>query len=52
MQRVPYQLIIGAREAENNTVAVRMRDGEDLGAMSLSDFSNRLDEDIARLGRL
>ena len=51
IQRVPYQLIIGAREVENNTVAVRTRDGEDLGAMPLSDFAHRLDEDITRLGR-
>ncbi len=52
MQRVPYQLIVGAREQENEMVAVRTRDGEDLGAMSLSDFSERLNGDIARLGRI
>lgn len=51
MQRVPYQLIVGAREVEDNTVAVRSREGEDLGAMSLTDFSSRLREQIARLGR-
>ena len=45
MQRVPYQLIIGAREVENNTVAVRTREGKDLGVMSLSDFTDRLDDD-------
>ena len=52
MQRVPYQLIIGAREAENNMVAVRTRGGEDLGLRSLSDFTDRLNEDIACLGRV
>ena len=51
MQRVPYQLILGAREAENNTVAVRTRDGEDLGAMTLDAFVSRLEEDIACHGR-
>ncbi len=51
IQRVPYQIIIGAREAENNTVAVRTRDGEDLGAMSLEDFISRLNNDIACHGR-
>lgn len=51
MQRAPYQLIVGAREVEDNTVAVRSREGEDLGAMSLADFSSRLREQIARLGR-
>jgi len=48
MQRIPYQLIIGAREVENNTVAVRTRDGEDLGAMPLSDFTGRLKRENAR----
>ncbi len=51
MQRVPYQIILGAREQDENTVAVRTRDGEDLGAMSLDDFSQRLNEEIACLGR-
>jgi threonyl-tRNA synthetase len=51
IQRVPYQIIIGAREAEDNTVAVRTRDGEDLGAMSLDAFISRLEKDIACLGR-
>ncbi len=52
MQRVPYQIIVGGREQENNMVAVRTRDGEDLGAMSLEDFTERLSTDIARLGRI
>ncbi len=51
MQRVPYQIILGAREQDENTVAVRTRDGEDLGAMSLENLSERLNGDIARLGR-
>ena len=44
MQRVPYQLIIGAREMESNTVAVRTRDGKDLGVLSLAGFIDRLNE--------
>jgi threonyl-tRNA synthetase len=51
MQRVPYQIILGAREQDENTVAVRTRDGEDLGAMPLEKFIERLNGDIARLGR-
>jgi len=51
MQRVPYQLIAGAREQENNTVAVRTRSGEDLGGMLLEDFVNNLKQDIAYRGR-
>ena len=42
LQRVPYMLIIGEREAENNTVAVRTRGGEDLGSMSVGDFVTRV----------
>lgn len=48
MQRIPYQLIIGAREEENNQVAVRTRGGTDLGVMSLADFTGRLREEQAR----
>ncbi len=51
MQRVPYQIILGEREQSENTVAVRTRDGEDLGAMSLENLTQRLNEDIACLGR-
>ncbi len=52
MQRIPYQLIIGAREEENNQVAVRTRGGADLGVMSLADFTGRLREEQAhRAGR-
>ena len=38
LQRVPYQLLIGAREQENSTVAVRTRDGKDLGVLTLQAF--------------
>ena len=51
MQRVPYQLIVGGREQDDNTVAVRTREGKDLGAMSVDDFILRLRRDSARLGR-
>ena len=44
--RVPYMLIIGAKEAEAGTVAVRTRSGEDLGAMSLDDFAAKLQSEI------
>ncbi|MGE0385627.1 MAG: threonine--tRNA ligase [Gammaproteobacteria bacterium] len=51
LHRVPYMLVLGAREVEANTVAVRTRAGADLGAMSLEDFAGRLQADIARKGR-
>ena len=50
MQRIPYQIIVGAKEVEMNTVAVRTRDGEDLGAIDLGIFIERLNKDIAYRG--
>ena len=44
MQKIPYMLVVGDRDMENGTVSVRTRKGEDLGAMSLSDFSAKLHE--------
>jgi threonyl-tRNA synthetase len=51
IQRIPYQLIVGAKEAETNTVAVRTRDGADLGSMTIDAIVQRLKEDIACRGR-
>jgi threonyl-tRNA synthetase len=51
MQRVPYQIIIGAREVEHNIVAVRTRAGEDLGGMSMDAFVELLRSEIACRGR-
>ncbi len=38
LKKIPYSLIIGAKEQESNTVAVRTREGQDLGQMPLNDF--------------
>ena len=38
LQKVPYMLVMGKREAEAGAVAVRLRSGEDLGAMPVADF--------------
>lgn len=46
MQKVPYMLIIGDKEAESGQVAVRQRHGGDLGAMSLDAFIARMQKDI------
>jgi threonyl-tRNA synthetase len=35
LERIPYLLVVGDREVEQNTVSVRTRDGKDLGSMSL-----------------
>ena len=45
--RVPYMLVIGAKEAEAGAVAVRTRDGQDLGAMPLDEFMSMVQKDIA-----
>ena len=52
LQRVPYMLVIGDRELETNTVAVRTRDGEDLGAMSIDDVVSKFSSEIACRGRV
>ena len=44
--RVPYRVVIGAKEEENGTVAVSSRDGDDLGAIPLSEFLSILSEEI------
>ena len=50
LQRVPYLLIVGDREVESGSVAVRTRSGEDLGSMSLEKFGDRLSAEIASRG--
>ena len=46
MQKVPYMLVIGDREAEAGKVAVRTRTGEDLGAMPAEEFLTRILKDV------
>jgi threonyl-tRNA synthetase len=36
--KIPYMLVVGKREVENGAVAVRLRSGEDAGAMPIADF--------------
>lgn len=52
LRRVPYLIVVGDREAQENAVAVRTRKGEDLGAMSLESFVSLLKEDVAGRGRI
>ena len=44
LQKVPYMLVVGGREAEGGTVSVRRRAGEDLGAMPVDAFAARVRE--------
>ncbi len=46
VQKVPYMLVMGDREAEADQVSVRLRSEEDLGAMSIEGFLERAKEDI------
>jgi threonyl-tRNA synthetase len=46
LQKLPYLLVAGEREMQNGHVAVRTRKGEDLGAMSLEAFIERVKVDI------
>ncbi|MCX2976837.1 threonine--tRNA ligase [Candidatus Marimicrobium litorale] len=52
IQKVPYLLVVGDKEVESQTVAVRARRGEDLGSMDLDAFTERLANDVARHGRI
>jgi threonyl-tRNA synthetase len=47
LQKVPYMLIIGDKEQAAGAVAVRLRSGEDLGAMPVDAFIARAQADIA-----
>lgn len=52
LQKVPYMLVVGDKEVENASVAVRDRKGNDLGVMSIDDISQHLQNDCDRLGRV
>lgn len=51
LQRVPYLLVAGDREAGSNSLAVRTRNGKDLGAMSIDVIAAKLGHEIASRGR-
>ncbi|MBK1791435.1 threonine--tRNA ligase [Persicirhabdus sediminis] len=46
LERVPYMLIIGAREAETQSASVRHRDREDLGAMPIDEFVQHIQQEL------
>ncbi len=47
LQKVPYFIVVGDKEKEDSTVAVRARGNQNLGVMSLADFSQKIAQDIA-----
>jgi threonyl-tRNA synthetase len=51
MQKTPFLLVVGDREVETDSVSVRTRAGEDLGAMTIEDFSRYMESEVAKFGR-
>jgi len=50
LARTPYILVAGDREIENNSIAVRTRDGKDLGMMSAAELIAKMAEEIRHYG--
>ena len=46
LKRIPYLLVVGDKEVEQQEVAVRTRTGEDLGKFSVDDFIAKVSEEI------
>ena len=51
IQKTPFLLVVGDREVETGTVSVRTRAGEDLGIMTVEEFSRHLSAEVAKYGR-
>jgi len=50
LQKVPYMLVVGDREAEAGAAAVRLRSGEDLGAMPVAELIARMQREVEERG--
>ena len=48
LQKVPYLLVVGDKEVESGSVAVRTRTGEDLGSVAVDDLIAQLNAEISR----
>jgi threonyl-tRNA synthetase len=46
LKRIPYLLVVGNKEVEQNEVAVRTRSGEDLGTFKVDEFINKLSDEV------
>lgn len=51
LQKIPYMLVVGDKEAEAGTVSVRTRTGVDLGAMPVDEFIAKISEEISTMAR-
>jgi threonyl-tRNA synthetase len=49
LKRIPYMLIVGEKEAENNQVSVRRQGEGDKGSMSVADFANMINEEVEKM---
>ncbi|MEP0132698.1 MAG: threonine--tRNA ligase [Eudoraea sp.] len=47
MNKIPFMLIVGENEEEQNTISVRKHGGEDLGMLSLKEFANLVEKEIS-----
>jgi len=47
LARVPYMFVVGDKEQDSSTVAVRLRDGGDVGSESVGEATNRVAQAIA-----
>jgi threonyl-tRNA synthetase len=47
-QKVPYMLVIGDKEQENNQVALRLRNGDNPGAMDISTFVALVNDEVQK----
>ncbi len=52
LEKIPYLLIAGDREVQNGTIAVRLRDGTDLGAMDVGAVIGKLTTEVAQRGAI
>ena len=50
LSRVPFLLVVGDREVEEGTIAVRTREGENLGSMQVEAFARHLQSEVDRRG--
>jgi len=48
LQKIPYMLVVGDREAESHAAAVRLRSGEDLKALPIAEVMVRMKDEVNR----
>ncbi len=49
LKRIPYMVIVGEKEAENNQVSVRRQGAGDMGAMSVEDFAAHINNEVVAM---